>query len=200
MKRSHSVIVYTFVLTFAVGGVSAQHPEQGKEAMTSLAKPALATPSSIREEHKHLHHQLDEALAAGGKTAASAREVADVLLPHFDAEEAYAMPPLGLLEAITSDQPLSNEQMREAITMAGQLRAHYDQMLHEHQQIHTALDALASAAQAEHKPAVVAFAEALMLHAQNEEQVLYPTTLLIGKYLVLQQTAVEAKKKVGRLR
>jgi len=195
MKRSHSIIVCAFVLTFAVGGVSAQHHEQGKEATPSPSKPVLATPSSIREEHKHLHHQLDEALASGGKTATGAKGVADVLLPHFDAEEAYAMPPLGLLEAIASDQPLSGEQMREAIKMAGQLRAHYGQMLHDHQQIHAALDVLASAARAERKPTVLAFAEALMLHAQNEEQVLYPTTLLIGKYLVLRQTAGEVKKR-----
>lgn len=187
MKRSHVVIVCAFILTFAVRGVFAQHHKQGKEAVTSMANPLLATPSSILEEHKHLHHQLDEALASGGKTAASAKVVADVLLPHFEAEEAYAMPPLGLLESIADDRTLSSEQTHEAIQMADELRAHYEQMIQEHQKIHAALETLASAARQEHKPEVLAFAEALMLHAQNEEQVLYPTTLLIGKYLRLRQ-------------
>ncbi len=190
MKRNHIVIVCAFILAFAVGDVSAQHHELGKEAGTSIAKPLLATPSSILEEHKHLHHQLDEALASGGKTAACAKAVADALLPHFEAEEAYAMPPLGLLEPIANDQPLSGKQTLEAIKMAGQLRLHYEQMIREHQQIHAALEALASAAHQEHKPEALAFAEALMLHAQNEEQVLYPTTLLIGKYLKLRQMPV----------
>ncbi|OJV39580.1 MAG: hypothetical protein BGO25_01495 [Acidobacteriales bacterium 59-55] len=152
-----------------------------------MSSPSFATPSSILEEHKHLHHQLDEALASGGKTEASARVVADALLPHFEAEEAYAMPPLGLLEFIADDRPLSGKQMDEAIKMAAQLQAHYEQMIQEHRQIQSALKALASAARQEHKPEVLAFAEALMLHAQNEEQVLYPTTLLIGKYLKLRQ-------------
>lgn len=189
MKRIHSVIAWAFVLVLAVGSVSAQRHKQVREAGTSMAKPALATPPSILEEHQHLHHQLDLAIASGGKTGARASAVADVLLPHFKAEEVYAMPPLGLLGAIAHDRPLGGEQIRQAIKMADQLGAHYDQMIWEHQQIHAALEALASAAREEQKPEALAFAEALMLHAQNEEQVLYPTTLLIGKYLTLRQTA-----------
>lgn len=155
--------------------------------MTATSEPALATPSAIVQEHEHLHHQLAEALASGGETAVRARVVADVLEPHFKTEEAYAMPPLGLLGAIADDRPLSDEQRRGAIKMARELRAHYAQMIQEHQQIQAALDALASAARQEHKPEALAFAETLMLHAQNEEQVLYPTTLLIGRYLELRQ-------------
>lgn len=187
MKRSHIVIVCAFILTFAVRCVFAQHHKQSKEAGATMVNPLLAIPSSIREEHKHLHHQLDEALASGGKTATSARVVADLLLPHFEAEEAYAMPPLGLLELIADGRTLSSKQTHEAIQMADELRSHYEQMIQEHQKIHAALETLASAARQEHKPEVLAFAEALMLHAQNEEQVLYPTTLLIGKYLRLRQ-------------
>lgn len=187
MKRSHGVIACALIFTFAAGGVSAQHLEQGKTTMSAIVKPALVTPSAIVQEHEHLHHQLAEALASGGNTAVRARAVADVLEPHFKAEEAYAMPPLGLLDAIANDRPVSDEQRREAIKMARELRAHYAQMIQEHRQIQAALKALASAARQEHKPEALAFAETLMLHAQNEEQVLYPTTLLIGKYLELRQ-------------
>lgn len=183
MKRSRSILAWALTFTFAVGVASAQRHEHGQETTPAAAKPALATPSSIVEEHKHLHHQLDEALASGGKTADSARAVANVLLPHFKAEEEYGMPPLGLLQALASNQPLTSEQKREAIQMARKLRSHYEQMIQEHQQIHAALESLASAARQENKPEVLAFAQTLMLHAQNEEQVLYPTTLLIGKYL-----------------
>lgn len=187
-KQSYGVLACTLVFAFAAGGASAQHLEQDKKAMTVTSEPALVTPPAIVQEHEHLHHQLAEALASGGKTAARARAVADVLEPHFKTEEAYAMPPLGLLGAIANDQPLSDEQRRGAIKMARELRARYEQMVQEHQQIQATLDALASAARQEHKPEALAFAETLMLHAQNEEQVLYPTTLLIGKYLELRQT------------
>lgn len=195
MKRAQIVIACAFILTLSAGNLSAQQHKQAKQAGTSISKPMLATPPSIHEEHQHLHHQLDLAIASGGKTGACASAVADVLLPHFKAEEAYAMPPLGLLEAIAHDQPLSAEQIRQAIKMADKLQAHYDQMIKEHQQIHAALESLASAARAEHKPEALAFANTLMLHAQNEEQVLYPTTLLIGKYLTLRQTAAQRMSK-----
>lgn len=189
MKRRYTILVCMFVAASVIPAVSAQQQERRQASGTSTARPTFATPSSIREEHAHLRHQLDEAIASGGDTAARASAVANVLLPHFKAEEAYAMPPLGLLEAIANNQPLSAGETREAIDMAHQLRAHYDQMFQEHQQIHSALEALAVTAREEHKPEALAFAEALMLHAQNEEQVLYPTTLLIGKYLELRQVA-----------
>jgi hypothetical protein len=190
MQRIQVSITCALIFSVAVWSAAAQHPAvPARPAAAASAAPTLATPSSIAEEHTHLRHQLDAALAAGGKTAASAKAVAAVLLPHFQAEDAYAMPPLGLLQALANGQPLSAEQKREAIHMADQLRAHLAQMLHEHQQIHAALDNLAAAAREEHKPEALAFAETLMLHAQNEEQVLYPTTLLIGRYLHLEPNA-----------
>jgi hypothetical protein len=60
-------------------------------------------------------------------------------------------------------------------------------MLREHVQIRDALNALRVAAREEHKADHAAFAEALMMHAESEEQVLYPTTLLIGEYLELRR-------------
>jgi hypothetical protein len=146
-------------------------------------------PSSIRTEHEHLHHQLDAAIAAGGKTGERAKAVADVLGPHFEEEEAYAMPPLGLLGALARGEPLGDEQVRQAIAMSERLSTEYDEMLREHVQIQAALSALAVAARDEHQADHAAFAEALMMHAENEEQVLYPTTLLIGEYLELRQAA-----------
>jgi hypothetical protein len=43
------------------------------------------------------------------------------------------------------------------------------------------LEKLIEAAKTENKPDVVHFAENLMLHAQTEEQVSYPASLLIGR-------------------
>jgi hypothetical protein len=150
-------------------------------------QPALVVPASIRTEHEHLHHQFDAAIAAGGMTGERAKAVAYVLGPHFEAEEAYAMPPLGLLGAQAQGESLSDVQARQAIAMSERLRAEYDQMLREHVQIRDALNALAVAAREEHKADHAAFAEALMMHAESEKQVLYPTTLLIGEYLELRR-------------
>ena len=48
-----------------------------------------------------------------------------------------------------------------------------------------ALNNLIDVSKNENKIEFVQFAEKLKLHAKNEEQLLYPTAILIGKYLKL---------------
>jgi hypothetical protein len=58
-------------------------------------------------------------------------------------------------------------------------------MLEEHEGIVAALRNLADVARRENKPEYAEFAEKLILHAQTEEEVSYPTAILIGEYLKL---------------
>jgi hypothetical protein len=67
--------------------------------------------------------------------------------------------------------------------MTDRLEAELPTMLSEHKQIVAALKRLIEAANAENKPDIVHFAEKLMLHAQTEEEVSYPTALLVGRYV-----------------
>ena len=181
----------TVLLWLGIGCASGQTPSLGREHGEGPgpvpSQPELRVPASIRTEHEHLHHQLEAAIAAGGKTGDAAKAVADVLAPHFEDEEAYAMPPLGLLGPLARGEPLRDEQVRQAIAMAERLRTDYDRMLAEHVQIHSELSALAVAAREEHEEGHATFAEALIRHAESEEELLYPTTLLIGKYLELRR-------------
>lgn len=73
--------------------------------------------------------------------------------------------------------------MKEAVAMGDKLKQDFDQMLSEHRQIVGALDKLQKAAREERRPEVVRFTEALKLHAQTEEEVLYPAAILISEYL-----------------
>jgi hypothetical protein len=54
-------------------------------------------------------------------------------------------------------------------------------MLAEDKQIVGALEQLAAAARVAQHPEYERFAEALGLHAQTEEQVMYPAALLVGE-------------------
>jgi hypothetical protein len=138
-------------------------------------------PKPIKIEHDELHAHLVEATKAGGQTAEAARAVAKVLHNHFVKEEEYALPPLGLLVKLSEDK--FEPGMAEVLNLTDKLEAELPSMLLEHKNIVTALTKLVEAARAENKPAVVDFAEKLMLHAQTEELVAYPTTILIGHYL-----------------
>jgi hypothetical protein len=141
------------------------------------------TPQSIKKEHEELHAKLAKAEKAGGSTGKAAKAVAEALLPHFLKEEEYGLPPLGLLSALASGK--ISQDMKEAMNMADRLRADLGHMLLEHKAILEALKILTEAAETENKIEFAHFAEKLALHAQNEEEVLYPASMLVGEYLKL---------------
>lgn len=138
-------------------------------------------PESLKLEHEELHSRLTDATKVGGKIAEAAKLVAQTLHPHFVAEEEFAIPPLGILPQLVEDK--LDDDMKEVIKMTDRLNAELSKMLNEHKAIVAALDKLVKAAQEENKPEFAAFAEKLKLHAKTEEEVTYPTALLIGKYL-----------------
>jgi hypothetical protein len=155
----------------------------------------LKTPSAIREEHEHLHDELAAALAAGGDTAVRAEAVEKILAKHFKSEEEFATPPLGLLEDLGNGRRIDDADARRAIGMSDRLRDEYPTMLREHRQLVEALGELKAAATRENKPKQAAFAQALILHARHEEQVLYPAALLVGEHLRLQRKLATADKE-----
>lgn len=138
-------------------------------------------PSSLKLEHEKLHHMLSEAAKLPGNTGEAAKAVAQLMHPHFIKEEEFALPPLGLLQLLSEGN--FSEDMKEVLPMTDKLKIELPQMLIEHQKIITALKMLTQYATAENHPDVVAFANELMMHAQTEEEVTYPTAILIGEYI-----------------
>ena len=67
--------------------------------------------------------------------------------------------------------------------MTERLKKDLGKMLKEHKSIVSALKGLIKAAKREKKAEYVHFAQKLILHARTEEEVLYPTALLIGEYI-----------------
>jgi hypothetical protein len=67
------------------------------------------------------------------------------------------------------------------VTLTDRLEAELPHMLAEHRDVVAALEALAGAGRAERQPDAVRFAEKLRLHAEVEEQVLYPAAILVGR-------------------
>lgn len=146
---------------------------------------APAIPSSIDAEHQQLHARLAKVLGAGGRTAEAARGVETLLRPHFVREEQFALPPLGALAGLAAGQTPADPVA--IIAMSDRLKAELPQMLREHQDIGAALSRLRAAAREENKREAAAFAEALLAHAQQEEQILYPSAILVGAYLKLKR-------------
>ena len=142
---------------------------------------SFSIPAPLREEHDELHAQLVAATKAPGAVGEAALEVARLLHPHFIREEAFALPPLGLLADVV--RGAHRAEMREAIAMARRLKAELPAMFAEHRQILIALAKLRGAARDAGLPQFERFAEALMRHAETEELVLYPAAVLLGEHL-----------------
>jgi hypothetical protein len=140
-------------------------------------------PQSLKVEHEELHSALVRATMLPGKVGEAAKAVAAVLHEHFQKEEEYALPPLGLLPSLARGEV--TPEMADVIALTSRLEADLPHMLQEHQAVVAALKKLTAAAKAAGQPDVIAFADKLMLHAQTEEEVSYPTAILIGKYLKL---------------
>lgn len=140
-------------------------------------------PHAMKVEHEELHADLTKAIQSGGETGAAAQKVEEALHAHFESEEKYALPPLGLLPALAAGKIMP--EMAQVFQMTDTLKAELPRMLEEHQAIVAALKKMVEAANQEGKLEHVHFAEKLMLHAQNEEEVSYPTAILIGEYLKL---------------
>ena len=143
----------------------------------------FAIPHAMVVEHEELHQQLSDVIRIGGKTGAAGEAVAEALHAHFVAEEEFALPPLGLLADLATEKV--SPDMAEALAMTDMLEAEMPRMLEEHGVVVAALERLVDAATQENKPEAIRFAGKLRLHAQFEEEVSYPTAILIGKYLKL---------------
>ena len=126
---------------------------------------------------------LRQATQLSAKTGEAAKIVAELMHPHFVKEEEYAIPPLGILPLLSSEK--LSEKMKQVLPMTDKLKTELPEMLAEHKQIVAALEVLVQHAITEYHPEVAEFAEKLMLHAQTEEEVSYPTAILIGEFIKL---------------
>lgn len=140
-------------------------------------------PRPLKLEHDELHEQLRKATRESGDLGEAGKAVAKLMHPHFVKEEEYALPPLGLLPLLAKGTVTPD--MAAVLPMTDKLKAELGQMLAEHKSIVVALRNLADAAKRANKPEHAEFAEKLILHAQTEEEVSYPTAILIGEYLKL---------------
>lgn len=148
----------------------------------------MQTPQSLRIEHEELHAELAALMAEAGEVGAAAREVADLLHTHFTAEEELAMPLLGLLPEVATGS--IERGLEPAAVIAQRLKFALPRMFAEHDAIRTALKWLDAAGARAARDDVAHFAHTLRLHAQAEEEVLYPAAIVVG-------ALIEAKLRCG---
>lgn len=71
----------------------------------------------------------------------------------------------------------------QVLAMTDALQSELPSMMEEHKVIRAAVEKLRLAARAEHAPEFERLAEQLALHAQTEEEVLYPAAIMVGEII-----------------
>lgn len=138
----------------------------------------IGIPESMRREHEEIHEALVRATKLPGRVGDAARELAQLLHPHFVREEEIALPPLGLLAPLSKAPPTA--EMRDVLPMTDALRAELPRMLQEHVAIGAAARRLEEVAREERNDDVEELAQKLQLHAKGEEELFYPAAILVG--------------------
>ena len=141
----------------------------------------LQIPAPLKAEHDELHARLVRATNEPGVLGEAAREVARLLHPHFVKEEAFGLPPLGLLSEVALG--VMRAEMAEVLVMTRRIKAELPAMFAEHRLIAGALEVLRREARRAGRADLEEFATALQRHAETEELVLYPAAVLLGEYL-----------------
>ena len=143
--------------------------------------PKGEMPQVLTMEHEAIQEELSRATRIGGKTANAAWEVTRVLFPHVYREEAFAIPPLLLLPRLARGE--FDPEMESMLQKTEIMKSEFPRMLEEHKIIVAALRKLLQASTLEGHLGFARLAQKLILHAQTEEEILYPASILVGEFL-----------------
>ena len=167
------------------------------------AAAQTSIPDPVAKGHDELYSRMESATRAGGETGQAARRVMETLAPHFEKEERYALPQLGVLpqlvgepfgrEATGGAGPMTDAERQDLLDRTERLRAELPQMLEEHRVIAEGLETLRRTALREGNEDIARLAEELEVRAQTEEQVLYPAALLVGEHVAGGQAPAEER-------
>ena len=169
-------------LLFAVCAIVNEASAQGAQA---AQKSSLAIPSAVQTEHQQLRDDLARALADKGAVGDAARAIERVLTLHLKHDEEVVLLPLGLVRPLVEDEAVPDTA--RVLAVVAQIERELPQLLQEHRAILDAARRLKDAAGRERKPEFLGLAGRLWVHAVMEDQVLYYTSLLVGRHLQLKE-------------
>lgn len=175
--RSFRVAVVALAGLFAGGPAAAQGPSDGSRA------GVLATPSPLVTEHRQLREDLARASTDRGAVGDAARAIERLLTPHLQHEEDVVLAPLGLVPALA--EGLAPPESARALAVVEQVEHELPKLLTEHRALVDAARRLQDAAARENKPEYAGLADRVRQHAIVADQVLYPTSMLVGRHLKL---------------
>lgn len=140
-------------------------------------------PSSLKETHESLLEQVHKLTLYNDSSRFIALKIEELMIHHFKEEEDYVLPQLGVLLAVANGQ--IPEKSEEIILLSETVKSHMNHLSAEHQLITAFIKELKEASAEENLPEINAFENEIFKHSTSEEEVFFPTSILIGEYLKL---------------
>jgi len=144
-------------------------------------KGKLIAPGALRLGHGEARAQLVRATIASGRVPRAAKRVADLCLPHFEHEEKAVFPILGLLPYLERGE--LRPEMMDVVPLVADFREKHETLNAHHHLILAAIEELLQAAHREKNREFAEFAYNMRVHERIEDEVIYPSVILIGNYL-----------------
>ena len=168
MKSIKSVLFVSLLMVAPITVVSAQ-------------EASFAIPQSIRLQHDQIVSRLSSYSKHENPVGATASKASAAVNAHYAKEEAFVLPPLGLLPRIANGD--ISMDMEPAIAMASRTRAAMPELQDEHIRITSLMNELIEAGTKTHDDELVRLATRVAAQSLNHIEVLMPTTIMIGDYL-----------------
>jgi len=144
----------------------------------------LKVPESLRLEHVQLREQLYRLTMENNDLAASARNVMELFYKHYIKEEERVFPALEVLPLLVEGK--ITDSMAPLLVIADDMKASlYEELLDDHRAIVASLKNISQAAIAQGRREYIEFIDRFILHAQMEEEILYPAALVTAEYFQL---------------
>lgn len=144
-------------------------------------KSIFRIPEALRLGHDEVRAELVRATSLPGAIGDAAGRVAELCLPHFEREEETAYPVFGMLREFAEGEV--RPQWASVLPLVAEFKHWHDILDDEHQSIAPAIHALMVAAYKEDHREMVEFTYNLRAHERMEDQIVFPTVLLIGNYV-----------------
>lgn len=138
-------------------------------------------PEAMRLAHDEIRAEFVRAMSVPGLIGGAAGRVAELCLPHFEREEEAAYPVFGMLREFASGEV--RPQWASVLLLVSEFKQSHDSLDEAHQLISPAIHDLLLAAYKEDNREMVEFSYNLRAHERMEDQVIFPTVLLIGNYV-----------------
>lgn len=167
--------------------ISQCRPKEQNDITSFPGKPE--TPSSIKREHEQLLEQVHAFTLFQDSAGLAAIKLNELMQHHFQEEEDYVLPPLGLLPFLASGQ--LPEHSSEIISLTGKLESQMEHLNAEHQLIKAYVDELLKTKAALDHPEIKSLENQLEQHAKTEEEIYFPAAIMVGKYLKLKTPSAQ---------